>query len=317
MIDASAVVAVVERSGFVEAEHTGTLLVLDGAGRSVVAVGAPDRPIFPRSCLKPLQAVGMLRAGLDVDALHLAVVAASHSGEDVHVALVREILAGAGLYETALRNTPSLPLDAATARAIIRSGGEADRLRQNCSGKHAGMLATCVAAGWSHEEYVDPTHPLQLRIRDTIEDLTGENVAATGVDGCGAPVFAVSPRGLATAYAHLVAAPKGSFEHRVAVAMREHPAVVGGTGRDVTRLMADIPGLLVKDGAEGAAAAVLADGGTVIVKVADGAGRARTPLLVAGLRRLGITASVLDDLASVPVRGGGRVVGAVRAVVGT
>src|SRR5207249_10532405 len=135
-----------------------------------------------------------------------------------------------------------------------------DRLHHNCSGKHAGMLATCVVAGWPVASYLGPDHPLQQAIRGTIEQLAAEEVAAVGVDGCGAPLFALSLRGLARAFVALVLGDVGSAEHRVAGAMRSHPDVVGGPGRAVTRLMLGVPGLLAKDGAEGAFAAALPDG---------------------------------------------------------
>jgi L-asparaginase II len=308
------VVAEVVRSGFVEGVHCGTVFARSAAGDVVVHVGDAAAPVFPRSCNKPLQAVGMLRAGLTVDDRELALVCASHSGTPMHVALAQSILRAAGLDESALRNTPGLPLDEAAMRAVIAAGGQADSLHQNCSGKHAGMLATCVRGDWPTDDYLDPEHPVQRAIRDTVEQLTGEQIGAVGVDGCGAPLFALSPTGLANAFAVLVTAPAGTPEHRVASAMRAHPDVVGGPDRVVTRLMSEIPGLLAKDGAEGAFVAALPDGAAAVVKIADGASRAAAPVLVAALRALGVSARVLDDLASTPVLGGGRPVGSVRAL---
>jgi L-asparaginase II len=146
-----------------------------------------------------------------------------------------------------------------------------------------------------------------VALRRTIEGLAGEPVLHVAVDGCGAPQHAVSLRGLARAF---MALPR--VHPRVADAMRTHPYLVGGTDRDVTRLMQGVPGLVAKDGAEGVYAVALADGGAVALKVEDGAGRARTPILVAALRRLGVEADVLDELATTPVIGGGREVGEVR-----
>ena len=248
MTAALPVVAEVVRSGFVEARHTGSVLAVTADGATVLAVGDVAAPVFPRSCLKPLQAVGMLRAGLDIDDTGLALVAASHSGEDHHVAIARGILAAAGLDESALANTPSMPLDDEAARAVVIAGGGPDRLRQNCSGKHAGMLATCVTAGWPIAGYTDPEHPLQVAISAAVTDLSGEQPAAVGIDGCGAPVFAISLTAVGHAFSRLVTAQRGTPERRVADAMRAHPDVVGGRGRDVTKLMAAIPGLLAKDG---------------------------------------------------------------------
>jgi L-asparaginase II len=175
------------------------------------------------------------------------------------------------------------------------------------------MLATCVVAGWPVAGYLAPEHPIQQAIRATIEQLAAEKVATVGVDGCGAPLFALSLSGLSRAFSALVQAAPTSPERRVATAMRSHPDVVGGPGRAVTRLTRGVPGLLAKDGAEGAFAAALPDGSVAAVKIADGASRAAAPVLVAALRALGVTEPVLDELATTPVFGGGRVVGEVRA----
>lgn len=301
------VVAEVVRSGFVESVHCGTVLACGTDGTDAVAIGDVDAPIFPRSCNKPLQAVGMLRAGLDVDDRELALVCASHGGTPMHVAIARSILQRAELDETALRNTPGLPLDDDAMRAHVAAGGGPDPLRQNCSGKHAGMLATCARNGWALESYRDAGHPLPAAIRRTVEELSGERVGHVGVDGCGAPLFSLSLRGLASAFRALLDEP------RVASAMRAHPDVVGGPGRAVTRLMLGVPGLVAKDGAEGAFAAVTADGAVAVVKIADGASRAAVPVLVAALRVAGVRAPVLDELSTAPVLGGGRPVGEVRA----
>jgi len=308
------VLAEVTRSGFVESRHVGSAVALPADGTRAIAAGTPDRAVLPRSANKPLQAVGMLRAGLDVDDELLAVVAASHSGEDRHLALVRRLLAQAGLHEYDLRNPPDLPIGEQPRLRLLRSGGGPDRLHQNCSGKHAGMLATCVAAGWPTASYLDPQHPLQRRLRQTAEELAGEPVADTAVDGCGAPLFALSLTGLARAFGRLAAAEPTSPEGRVATAMRRYPEVVGGAGRDVTALLAGVPGLVAKDGAEGVYAAGLADGSGCAVKIEDGTARARVPVMVVLLRSLGCSGPALDDLASAPVLGGGAVVGEVRAV---
>lgn len=311
---AQPVIAEVVRSGFVEGVHTGTVLGLSADGSRSVVVGDVDAPLFPRSCNKPLQAAGMLRGGLDVDDRQLALVAASHSGLDEHVAIAQSILQRAGVDERSLANTPGLPVDESAARALLASGGGPDRLHQNCSGKHGGMLATCVAAGWPLSGYLDPDHPLQCLLRTTIEDAAAEEVDTVGVDGCGAPLFAITLAGLARAFVTLVAADASALPGRVAAAMRAHPDVVGGPDRAVTRLMRGVPGLLAKDGAEGAFVAALPDGRVAAVKVADGASRAAAPVLVAALRALGVDGDGFDTLASTPVLGGGRPVGEVRAL---
>jgi L-asparaginase II len=273
-----------------------------------LAVGDVERPVFPRSSNKPLQAAGLLHAGWPAeDDQQIALATASHSGEDAHLAVVRRMLADAGLDQSALGCPAMLPLNEAAAHALLARGEQPTPLTMNCSGKHAAMLACAVANGWPVDGYLGEQHPVQVAVRATIEDLAGERVAHVAVDGCGAPQHALSLQGLARAYTALV-----NREPRVADAMRTKPFLVGGTGRDVTRLMQGVPGLVAKDGAEGVYAVALRDGSAVALKVEDGAGRARTPILVAALRRLGVSAPVLDELATTPVLGGGRVVGEVR-----
>jgi L-asparaginase II len=312
--------AEVIRSGFAESRHRGAVVVLGPGGQPVLRAGEVTSPAFPRSANKPMQAAGMLRAGLDLDGKLLALAAASHSGEAFHVAGVREILAGAGLNEGALRCPPALPLDERALRRVLREGGDADRVHMNCSGKHAAMLATCAAAGWPTGGYLDPDHPLQRAIRQTVEHLSGEPAAAVGVDGCGAPLFALSLTGLARAFATMVRAEPGSAERRVADAVRAYPDWNSGTDRPESALMAAAPGLLLKSGAEGVIAFALPDGPAAAVKIEDGAARALPAVTVALLRSLGVDATAgadvtaLDRIAGVPVLGGGRAVGHIRPV---
>ena len=310
------VVAEVVRNGVVESVHRGSLIALASDGTAVVDIGDVDAQIFARSSLKPLQALACLRAGWSpAGSEEIALACASHSGEPMHLDVVRRILAGAGLDEKALDNTPDVPLDTAAARAYLRAGGEPDSLHQNCSGKHAAMLATCVANGWPTDGYRDPAHPVQVAVRETVADLTGEDIEYVAIDGCGAALYSCTLRGLARAFARIACADAGTAEGRVAAAMRAHPSLVGGTGRDVTELMTAVDGLVAKDGAEGVYAAATSDGRAVALKVADGAGRARAPMMVAALRRLGVDADGLASLATVPVLGHGDRVGEVRAVL--
>jgi L-asparaginase II len=308
------------RSGFAESRHRGALVVIGPAGSEALHAGEVSEPLFPRSANKPLQAAAMLRCGLDLDGRLLALAAASHSGERFHIAGVRDILAAAGLGEDALRCPAALPLDEPAARALLRSGGDADRLHMNCSGKHAAMLATCAAAGWPTATYLDPGHPLQAEIRRMLERLSGETVSTVGVDGCGAPLFAVSLTGLARAFAALVMAEPGSPGRRVADSMRAYPEWASGTGRPERALMTAVPGLLLKSGAEGVLAFALPDGRAGAVKIDDGAARPLPAVIVALLRSLspdavsGADVAALDSIARVPVLGGGRTVGHVRPV---
>ncbi|MBF9131753.1 asparaginase [Plantactinospora sp. S1510] len=307
------------RSGFVESVHRGSVVVLDADGAVLASAGDVRAPVFPRSSNKPMQAIGMIRSGLRLDdPADLAVVCASHYGEDHHLARIEALLRTTGLDESALRCPPDLPLSDDARDAVLRAGGSASRLRMNCSGKHVGMLLTCQAAGWPVAGYWQPDHPLQQRITATVEEFTGESAAAVGVDGCGAPVLAVSLTGLAGAYLRLVSAEEGSAARAVADAMRAHPLMVAGTDGDDTRLMTGIPGLLAKSGAEGVVAVALPGVGAVAIKIDDGAARARMPVLVSALRRLSVhgaalDAPVLDILAESVLSGGGEPVGSVRA----
>ncbi|MDG4761760.1 asparaginase [Micromonospora sp. WMMD710] len=311
--EGGAPLAEVVRSGFVEGVHRGSAVVLDAAGVPVAVAGDVASPVFPRSASKPMQTIGMLRAGLPLtDPADLALVSASHAGEDFHLARVGALLDRAGLDAAALHCPPDLPVGAAAREAVLRAGGGPSRVQMNCSGKHSGMLLTCQAAGWPLDGYWRPEHPLQQGLRAAIEEFTGEQAAAVGVDGCGAPVLAVSLTGLAGAYLRLVEAELGSTPRAVADAMRAHPEIVGGTRADDTRLMRGVPGLLAKIGAEGVIAVGLPGVGAVALKIDDGADRARMPVLVSALRRLGVDAPVLTEYAEVPLFGGGVPVGAVR-----
>ena len=315
---APVVVAEIVRSGFVEGHHYGSVVALEADGRVAWSVGDVESPVLPRSCNKPLQAVGMLRAGLDLDGELLALAAASHSGEAFHLEGARRILASAGLDESALQTPPDYPIDDQAREEYIRAGGVKSPLAMNCSGKHAAMLATCVVNGWDTATYLHPDHPLQVAIAETFADLTGEKVAVVAVDGCGAPLLSTSLGGLARAF-RTVALAKSGPEKRVADAIRTHPEFTSGSRRDEATLLRAIPGAIGKAGAESCYAVALADGRAVALKTDDGAPRVRPVLMAAALERLGVTRD--DDVDADAVRrtgvvellGGGRPVGEIRA----
>ena len=274
--------------------------------------------MYPRSSNKPVQAAAMRGCGLDLEGELLALAAASHSGEDFHITGVRKILASAGLTEDALQCPPALPLDEGALRRFLGAGGTPDRVHMNCSGKHAAMLATCVTAGWPTENYRDPSHPLQREIKARLELLADEKVAATGVDGCGAPLFAVSLTGLARAFGSLVLAAAQSAERSVADAIRANPEWTSGTTRSERALMLAVPGLLVKSGAAGVLAFALADGRAGAAKIEDGNARGVPAVTVALLRLLGAAEAepgALDQVADLPVYSGGQAVGQIRATL--
>ncbi|WP_432570067.1 asparaginase [Kineococcus sp. SYSU DK005] len=306
-------VATLTRGGLVESVHHGSVAVVGADGALLAAVGDVASPVYPRSALKPLQAVAMVRSGLDLPPDLLALACASHSGGEEHLSRVRRVLELGGLGPGDLRNTPDLPIGEAERAAWTAAGRGPQPLAQNCSGKHAAMLLTCRTAGWSTAGYLDPDHPLQRRVVQTVADLCGEPAVHPTADGCGAPLVAVSLLGLARALARIAGAAPGTPEGRVAEAMRVHPELVAGEGRDTTALARAVPGLVTKDGAEAVQVAATA-AGAVALKVGDGGGRARVPVACAALELLGVDPGALRPLAAVPVLGGGRPVGELRAL---
>ncbi|MGW1911644.1 asparaginase [Streptomyces sp. NPDC002076] len=308
------VLAEVVRSGFVEGRHRGSVVLLAADGSVEWAIGDVTSPVFPRSANKPMQAAGMLRAGLRIQGERLALAAASHSGEPFHRDLVRAMLDEHGLTPEHLQCPPALPLDQQEQEAYLAAGGRRDRVAMNCSGKHTAMLAAAALRDWPLESYLDPDHPLQRVIRTVVEEAAGEPVAAVGVDGCGAPLMAIGLTGLARAFRSFVLAAPGAPERQVADAMRAHPEYVAGTHRHDTWLMKEIPGVLSKVGAEAAQALALPDGRALALKIEDGGVRALGPVLARALRLMGVTAPVVDRVGRTPVLGRGREVGEVRAV---
>lgn len=312
------VVAEIVRSGFVEGHHYGSVVALAADGSVDWSVGDIEHQILPRSCNKPIQALAMVRAGLDLPPDLLALACASHSGEPFHVEGVRQILASAGLDEEQLQTPPDFPLDDAAKEEVLRAGGSKTRIHMNCSGKHAAMLATCVVNGWDTASYLDVQHPLQQAIASTFAELTGEPVEVAAVDGCGAPLLSTSLPGLARAFRTLAIAAGGP-ERRIADAIRTHPENVSGTTRDELRLLTAIPGAIGKAGAESCYAVALPDGRALALKTDDGAPRVRPVLMAAALARAGVDqedgvdGATVRSTGSLPLLGGGRPVGEIRA----
>jgi L-asparaginase II len=308
-------VAITRRSGFDESVHFGAVVGLSSNGEIAYAVGDPATAIYPRSSNKPLQALAMVRAGLQLPPDLLALVCASHDGTPAHLEAARRILATAGLDEGSLANTADLPLDVAAAEVVLRAGGGRTPLQMNCSGKHSGMLVTSAVNGWPVDpSYLSPEHPLQRLITETIDELAGERHSHIGVDGCGSPAHVISLLGLARGFRSIAHGDAGTSGDAVYRAMTSHPEMVGGSGRDVTVLMRNVTGLMAKDGADGVFAAALPDGRAVAMKIGDGANRARPPVMLAALRSLGVDTSVVEPMVAQWILGHGSHVGEVRAI---
>lgn len=271
---ASPVLVEVTRGGRVESVHRGAIAVVSPDGAPVASVGDPDQFIFLRSSAKPFQLAPFVASGLfdeyGLGTEALAIMAASHNGEDRHVRLVQEILRRAGLTSSVLQNQVHAPFDVETAQRLIRDGEKPTVLRGNCSGKHAGMVLFAKASGWPLESYWHPAHPVQRLALETISALSDVPVAemAIAVDGCGVVTFGMPLRGLAVAFARLADPsavadpPLRSALTRIRDAMMAHPELVAGErGRIDTTLMRAFPKRIVsKGGAEGVLAMGLPPG---------------------------------------------------------
>lgn len=313
--------AVVDRSGFVESRHAGAAIVLSPDGEVVRRLGNPDALILPRSSLKPLQAVACVTAGADLKGEQLAISTASHVGTERHADLVREILTAGGLTEDHLGCPAAWPRDTAARDDLVREHGQQARIRMDCSGKHAAMLRACVATGWPTDGYLDPTHPLQLHIREVVERLTGEKIAHTSIDGCGAPIHAITLAGLGRAIHRIGSASERSpfALHRVAGtlvrAVKENPWTIEGPGRPDT-IAIETLGVFAKSGAEGIMTMVAPDGTTVVLKMLDGGARALVIVAATLLARAGALSeadlATLANALPLAVLGGGSDVGMIR-----
>ncbi len=313
--------AIVERNGFVESRHAGAAVVLSADGDILAQHGDAEALILPRSSLKPLQAIAAVTAGAALEGEQLALGTASHSGTDRHVEVVREMLSAGGLNEDDLGCPVAWPSDATTRRDMIRDHADRARVRMNCSGKHALMLRACVATGWPTEGYLDPAHPLQVHIREVVERLAGEKIAHTSIDGCGAPVHAITLLGLARAVHRIGSASERSpfALHRVAGALvravRENPWTIAGPGEPDT-IAIETLGVFAKHGAEGVMVMVAPDGTTVALKMLDGSSRASAIVAATLLARAGgLSEADVATLASalpLDVLGGRQPVGMIR-----
>ena len=300
------VLAELIRSGLVESTHSGYLILLNSDGSDLLVLGDVDAEMYPRSAIKSLQAAAMVRNGLKLNPEQLALVCASHGGTIRHQEVALEILKSVGLSESDLQNTPDRPID----RKTRKEWGDkpATALAANCSGKHAGMLATCVVNGWDIKSYRAIDHPLQLAIANEISELTGQPINRVSIDGCGAPLFSMSTRSIAAAARQMRIDADPVFAEVIAACLK-HPEMILAEGAFDTKMMREIPGLLVKGGAESVMLASLSDGRAIAWKISDGGNRANGPLMKAALAKFGITLAGEN----IDVLGGGTVVGSLSA----
>lgn len=296
----------VSRGDMIESRHRGAVAVVDARGNVMAAWGDIERSVFARSAIKPLQALPLVESGaaesLEVSDEELALACASHGGEPEHVQTANSWLHRIGLRPDDLECGAHLPIYKPAAAALLRSGGALSALHNNCSGKHAGFLATAVHLRESTHGYSHADHPVQRRVRQTLEDMSGEKLAdaPTGIDGCGIPVIGLSLRATAYAMARLGRPHDLSVERtraceRIVQAMATAPFMVAGSNRFCTEVMR-VTGsdAIVKTGAEGFYTAALPIKGLgVALKIDDGAGRAAEVAMGAVLRYL----EILNDSA--------------------
>lgn len=318
-VDSAVELAVIERSGFIESRHIGSAVVLSGDGSVVTRLGDITTPIYARSALKPFQALASMQSGVPLRGAQVALACASHVGSLDHMDVVEGMLKAAGVREEQLLCPSAWPQDEVARHWLIRSEHGKSKLAFTCSGEHAAFLWACTENGWDTQSYLEPNHPLQQRVRTVIEEYSGEKIAHLGIDGCGAPVAALSLTGLARAYSRLAQAPRDQSSNAraatIATSMLDYPWAVQGRGEANTIVMDELE-VLAKGGAEGVLVLATPTGASVAVKILDGNPRAATLvgltlLAVAGAVDIPGVSSVLEKVVE-PVLGGGHSVGRIR-----
>jgi len=291
----------VTRGELVESVHRGAVAVVDIEGKIIAGAGDTAYLTYIRSAAKPMQALPVIESGaaacFGLEQTELALLTASHNGEDEHVRVGRRIMEKIGLAGQYLQCGTHPPLHAASARKLFGQGAEPTVFHCTCSGKHAGMLALAKFFGWSLHDYYHLEHPVQQMMLKTMADFTGLEPSdiTVGIDGCGVPVFAMSLERMALAYARW-ASPGvfGEERKRACLALHEamttHPLLVAGTGRLATEMMkATGRKLVVKDGTEGIfCVSVPEKGWGIALKIEDGHTRALGPAVIEVLDQLGL-----------------------------
>lgn len=314
----AAELAVVQRSGFVESRHIGAAAMVGPQGQLLEALGSVTAPVFPRSALKPFQAIASMKGGAPLFGAEVALAAGSHTGSFEHMRTAAGMLESAELTPDDLQCPAAYPQDRQARTYLLAHDKPPQALAMNCSGKHAAFLWACAASGWDTATYLDPQHPLQRLVLEVIEEFTDEAPAAVGTDGCGAPVAAVTLEGMARGYARLGAAIRNitadARAATLATAMVDYPEMVQGHGTANTVVSEELD-LIAKFGAEGILCLGTPAGAGVAVKVLDGSTRAATLVGLTLLVRHGFleqaaVEAVLEKVQD-PVLGGGQPVGAI------
>ncbi|MBT8162195.1 MULTISPECIES: asparaginase [Arthrobacter] len=318
-VESAVELAVVERSGFIESRHIGSAVVLSGDGTVVAQLGDVTTPIYAGSALKPFQALAAMQSGVPLRGAQVALACASHIGSLDHMDVVEGMLKAAGVRQEQLQCPSAWPQDEIARNWLVRSEQGRSKLAFNCSGKHAAFLWACTENGWDTHSYLEPNHPLQQRVRSVIEEYSGEKIAHLGIDGCGAPVAAISLTGLARAYSRLARAPRDRNSNAraatIATSMLDYPWAVQGRGEANTIVMDELD-VIAKGGAEGVLVMATPTGASVAVKILDGNPRAATLvgltlLAVVGAVDIPGVSSVLEKVVE-PVLGGSHAVGKIR-----
>jgi len=301
--------AVRTRSGITETSHHGAVAVFDHSGSLVIGSGDIDRVFYLRSSAKPFQAFVAQRAGAGLSRQQLAIGCASHDGDPVHIAIVGQILDEVGLDENALGCPASFPIGERARDLVTRLNTKPRRIWHNCSGKHAAWLRACVANSWPLDTYLDPEHPLQVRIREEVSDLGGFSVDPVGIDGCGAPVLRTTVRAMALMFMRF--ATDARFQETFD-AMHTYPALVSGVGNGDTLLATAFHGA-AKRGAAGCIGVAIKGQFGLAAKAWDGIGQVADIAVANALTRMiplvPAAAGALADVLRPPVLGGGQVVG--------
>jgi L-asparaginase II len=307
---ANPVIAEVLRGPMVESRHRGAFVVCDELGKVVSSTGDIEANVYPRSAIKAFQALPLLQSGAadryGLTPEEIALCCSSHDGELEHVRVARSILAKAGNGEADLECGSHWPSGGDAMRALVRDGKSACAIHNNCSGKHAGMLALARHMGVDVKDYVKPDHPVQITIAKTYGTICGIDLAAApmGIDGCSVPTWALPLSSVASGFAKLNSMPEGQ---RIIAAVRAHPFMVAGSARYDTKIMGTVPRLFIKIGAEGVFCGCVPHAGLgFALKCDDGAFRGAEVAVAKMLARLNVWTNeerdALSTFASRPMK---------------